>query len=225
MISLWKYCCSFFFPIKLDEKQSLHSGKLELLLVNGTKQLASENAIYSFGKRYYNYAYSFSKLPIDKFPIKKVLVLGYGLGSVTELLDQYFDELEINGVELDAEIIEWEVEHGFQKNGFQINITQANAIDWINHDNQEYDLIILDIFIDQMVPNEFESFSFLNKLKDKLNHKGLVLFNRLSYTPELKSRTLKVLEIMEEIFPNTSALNIKGNTMIIGSKHPFKRNK
>ena len=219
MISWWQHILSYFIAIRIDQKYSEYSGELDLSIVNGTIQLATENAIYSHGKRYYNYEYCFHKLDISSYPIKKVLVLGYGLGSVSELLAPYFDRLDIDGIEIDQEIIDWEVEYGFEKEQFNINITQADAINWMDKTEEKYDLILLDLFIDNIVPADFETPDFLGKLAMRLNTKGLVLFNRLSFTQSLKDQTETVFQTMKQVFPNSYQLPIKGNTMIVSSKN------
>lgn len=219
MIYWWQHILSYFIAIRIDQKYSEYSGELDLLIVNGTIQLATENAIYSYGKRYYNYGYCFHKLGISNYPIKKVLVLGYGLGSVSELLAPYFDRLDIDGIEIDKEIIDWEVEYGFEKEQFNIKITQADAINWMDKTEEKYDLILLDLFIDNTVPADFETSDFLGKLAMRLNTKGLVLFNRLSFTQSLKDQTETVFQTMKQVFPNSYQLPIKGNTMIVSSKN------
>jgi spermidine synthase len=147
------------------------------------------------------------------------LVLGYGLGSVSELLAPYFDRLDIDGIEIDQEIIDWEVEYGFEKEQFNIKITQADAINWMDKTEEKYDLILLDLFIDNTVPVDFETSEFLGKLAMRLNTKGLVLFNRLSFTQSLKDQTETVFQTMKQVFPNSYQLPIKGNTMIVSSKN------
>ena len=84
---------------------------------------------------------------------------------------------------------------------------------------EKYDLILLDLFIDNTVPADFETSDFLGKLAMRLNTKGLVLFNRLSFTQSLKDQTETVFQTMKQVFPNSYQLPIKGNTMIVSSKN------
>ncbi len=58
-----------------------------------------------------------------------------------------------------------------KKEQFNIKITQADAINWMDKTEEKYDLILLDLFIDNTVPADFETPDFLEKLAMRLNTK------------------------------------------------------
>ena len=83
--------------------------RLVTLLFNFLKknnlELCTENAVYSYGKYYYAFSEAFKKINIEKYDINNVLILGLGMGSIIEILEEYFEKLSFTGVEKDNAII------------------------------------------------------------------------------------------------------------------------
>lgn len=214
MINWFKKYISFFYPIQLESSLSSVSGQLELFLYKNQLQLTAPNAIYSWGLNYHNYATAFKKLKIQNNKIDTCLSLGYGMGSTSYILQQYFPDLECTGIEKDPIIIEWNKKYNTLSNQ---KIIQEDAFKWLlDQKDQMFDLILLDIFIDTMIPQKAEESSFFEIIKRSLNPNGMVIYNRLSNNDILQERTEEVERTFKKVFQKTESISIKGNKMLVG---------
>jgi len=89
-IPLWKKYLSYLKDVSLEQTSSPYNSYLEVLLVNGRKQLVTENAIYSFDDKYENFNQTFKLIDWKKKQGDEALVLGLGLGSVILLLEKFY---------------------------------------------------------------------------------------------------------------------------------------
>ena len=71
----WKKLLSQFVDIRIERVESQFSEVLEVIYSRGRYALRTENAIYSFEDLYHNFRESFYQIPLDDFPIQKVLLL------------------------------------------------------------------------------------------------------------------------------------------------------
>ena len=66
--------------------------------------------------------------------------------------------------------------------------------------DQNFDLILVDLYLGQEFPKEAESGDFLNNLKENLTKEGLFVFNRLNFGKHRK-RTEEFLANIKRFFP------------------------
>ena len=98
---LWKRWLSHLFVFHIESTSSEYNPHLYVSLRNGRYQLCTANAIYSFEDLYDNFADSFVQLELDKLPGKRVLILGFGLGSIPLILEKLgYTDFEFTGVEI-----------------------------------------------------------------------------------------------------------------------------
>ncbi len=113
---------------------------------------------------------------------KKILMLGLGAGSAVEILNRKCDwPIEITAVELDEDLV------GFALNEFDIGrfgnltIITADAFEWIkNAGEQQFDLIIDDIFMDDQVPAECFEEQYLGTVSKLMAPKGIYFRNMMN---------------------------------------------
>lgn len=214
-IKNWKYWWSFFQEVELEEVDSDFSDFLVVSLNKGQYQLSTSRAIYSYGKHYYNYSRIFDKYNFPINGLKKALILGYGLGSVPQILSQYYLKLEVTGVEIDPAVIYLNEKYGFEKNGIAIQVEGEDAEYFMESCNDKFDFIAIDIFIGDIIPDEFEAISFLENIKASLNGNGLVVYNRVQYTTDKKRESEYFFNnVFKKVFPDGKAHTIKGNLML-----------
>ena len=165
---------SYVIPISKKIK-SQHNGTLEINWINGRKVLDSANANYSYGNLQKALEFGLEKFNLKK--VNSILVLGMGGGSVIHSLRSKFkSEANITAIELDSEIVKIAKEE-FELGTFpNIEIVEANAMDFVKSSNQNFDLTIVDLFIDDRVPEDFYGLSFWKEVL-RITPKGQVLFN------------------------------------------------
>lgn len=173
--STFKVFLSYFWPLtrKIDTD---YNGLLFLTLFKGRKILNSKNANYSFGPLQQILEVGLSKINFTN--IESVLILGLGGGSLVYSLREKFGfDKEIHAVELDHKLIDIANQEFSLSSIKKLTIDNINAFDFAKKCSKEFDLIIVDLFIDNMVPHQFYSEEFCQNLCNMLSPKGSVLFN------------------------------------------------
>jgi cyclopropane fatty-acyl-phospholipid synthase-like methyltransferase len=225
IIPIWKRWLSYLWPISLDCIATEEHDYLLVSLVRGRLQLSTPNAIYSFEDLYVNFAEAFRKIDFSRLPEKNVLVLGLGLGSVIQLLEQeHHLDATYTAVELDEGIID--LAHQFTLCHLNAPVTvvatdgEAFLRSWVG---PRFDLIILDIFKDDKIPTYFSSSECLDNIKHLLSPGGLFLSNRLYRTPTDKKKSDTYNNAIYKIkFPNMDSLTIAGNLILINDRAYLK---
>lgn len=165
------------FGTKLAVYENGVNGKLELWLIDGKKVLNSKHANQSYDSLHRVFQKIFTKVELKKSAPKKVLLLGLGGGSVPTIL---FDELQLDcqvtAVEHDPIMIAI-ARKEFGLNRFKhLDIIESDAYKFVLHSHLTFDLIIVDLFIDNRVPEQFCEEEFNTALINLLDH-GKIIFN------------------------------------------------
>ncbi|HLS70982.1 MAG TPA: fused MFS/spermidine synthase [Chitinophagaceae bacterium] len=190
--------------------------KLKIYLKKDKKILNTKNANYSYDGLQKVLNKGLKRIPINK--INSVLILGMGAGSVVESLRNiFFYYGPILGVELDPVVIEI-AEKEFNISQFHdVEIVKADGKKFLKNHTKQYDLIIIDIFIDIKVPKRFYSQKFWKKVENRVQLNGFVLFNAgIDLTEKEIDKFLNSLPISFVYMVKTEVL--KSNTLIILQK-------
>ena len=123
-----------------------------------------------------------------------MLVLGVAGGSVIKtLVDEINFESKITGVEIDKYLITIANEYFHLDQIQNLEIIIDDAFEFVLKTEDNYDLIIIDVFQDTKMPNFlFETF-FINRICDLLQPKGFILFNTMKLNDKQKKLNAKFL--------------------------------
>jgi len=180
-----------FFPI---EKLTTDHNYLEVNRRHGHFVLDSGNVNYSFGALHEIFQKAFKKAGREVSSFQKALLLGFGAGSVSYILQNELNfKGKITGVEIDTKIVELARKY-FGLDAIQnLNIEVTDAFDFVFQDQQKYDLIVVDLFIDHIIPEKFDQKDFLNQLDRLLENDGMLLYNRMnqSFKDKLRIKTFR----------------------------------
>ena len=194
---------SYLFPIKIYEAKSSLSKAIEVTWTNGELVLDSENANYSYGSLQRILRLGLKNIGYEKIvPMKHILVLGVAGGSVIKtLVDEIKYKGKITGVEIDPEIIKIANTYFKLDEIENLEIVIDDAFEFVLKTKIKYDLIIIDIFQDTIMPNFlFETF-FINRVCSLLKSHGFILFNTMLLNESQNLRNKKyVLEFYEDQF-------------------------
>lgn len=108
----------------------------------------------------------------------RVLILGLGAGTVAKMLTKRFGPIAIDGVEIDPEVIKI-AKNYFSLNEPNINIIIADAIKFLKEARFKYDLICVDLFMSNKVPEGVETSEFFASVKNLLKEGGKVTINKI----------------------------------------------
>ncbi len=214
---LWKKALSYIKDVHIESESSLYNDQLSVLLVKGEYQLVTPEAIYSYGNKYDNYFTAFTKMGLDNYNIENVLILGLGLGSIPYMLETHFKkDYKYTAVEIDETVIHLASKYVLNYLNSEITTVCADALIYTQVDNNKYDMIAMDVFVSDYIPQEFESIAYLQQLKSALAPKGVLLFNRLYFFEKDKKNTeIYFKTVFKKVFPKARYLDINGNWILI----------
>lgn len=202
------YILSYLYPVTIEITNSLWNPLLEIVLYGGKYSLNSENTNYSFGSLHSLFKKIFRKLKLDWNGINDVLILGFGTGSITEIIDKYKRDCIIDGVEIDNKVIELGEKYFHTDLLKNVTIHHASADQFLEDCQKKYDLIIIDVYIDMRVPEELETEQFLIRVKNTLRIGGLVVFNKYVYSKTTRDQIPSLEKLYEKIFKNLKIMTI-----------------
>lgn len=212
----WQIFLSYFTDVYIERTGSELNKELDIILKEGRYQLVSANAVYSFEDKYHNFRTSFERMDWRLLNVKKVLVLGLGLGSVPQMLEKTFHKsFEYHLVEIDEVIIGLAQEFILSGLNSPMQIFHTDANVYLKVCNEKYDLIVMDIFEDNIVPAGFETRESLSMMKKLLADNGCLLYNRLNITQKDYDET-KIFydEVFMKQFPQAFFLELPTNIML-----------
>lgn len=166
---------SYIYPIT-KKVESKYNGTLEITWHNGKKHLNSKNANYSYGSLQIILKFGLQK--IDLKNCQNILILGLGGGSVIETLVSDFSyKNHITALEIDPVIIEIAKDEFNLSANKNLEIICDDALSFMNRNSRQFDLIIIDLFVDTEVPESFLNTSFWDDIISTNSEKGSILFN------------------------------------------------
>ena len=182
---------SYIWPVTIKNYSSPYSGELYIRYFLGKKVLDCKHTNYSFGGLQKVLKRALELLPFNP-DTKKILILGLGAGSVLETIrKQHSKTAHITGVEIDATILQIaHEEFGIAENPLT-KLVQEDATVFMANNTVTYDLIIIDLFIIDTIPEAALDATFLKQVVKALEPGGCLVFNTIPET--LSSETLDYL--------------------------------
>jgi len=213
----WKIWLSYLFEQHLESTSSAYNPYLSVSLVKGRYQLNTANAVYSFADLYTNFRSAFQQLEIKSQPVNDVLIFGFGLGSIPYMLERVFDcQFNYTAVEIDEEVLYLAHKYTLPDIASPIELITADAFNFAEQCETQYDLICMDVFLDDIIPEDFETLDFLADLKRMLNPQGILLYNRLSYSAGDKQKSQAFFDdAFRKIFPDAVIIDAGSNWILV----------
>ena len=174
---MFKKILSYIYNFE-KSKISLYNGKVRVILRDGKKILNTDHANYSFGSlhRIMRFALGNIILGTDE----NILLLGLGGGSVIDIVR---NDLRITNklvaVDIDPVIIEIARQEFALDSYENTEIICADAYEYIQTEAGKYGLIIIDLFIDNKVPEKFYGDIFWDHISQILMPTGQIIFNTM----------------------------------------------
>jgi SAM-dependent methyltransferase len=208
---------SYVMEVPVITVEGEYNPTLRVSLVQNRFQLSTEHAIYSFDDYYLNFSRAFKKidLPADG---AEMLLLGLGLGSVPYILEkQYNRKYHTTAVELDEAVIALASAFTFPRLSTRIEVVHADAEVYIQNVQRSFDLIVVDLFLDDVIPPYFEQKEGLQQLRKLLKPAGLILINRLYRNTSDRQKTGNFYRnTFLKVFNNGYHIEVMGNWILVG---------
>ncbi|MFZ9755528.1 MAG: spermidine synthase [Bacteroidia bacterium] len=189
----WKRLLSYAWPLVLERRKGELGHELEVLVYHGRLHLDTREVNYSFGDLHTVMKTGLDRLKLAPSDMESVLILGYGGGSVAQLLHQRFSgDMAIVGVEKDPVVLElchkWFYPYG-------VKLVQSDAGEYLAkavEQQWKYTLIVSDVFIDADGPG-WSAAEWL-QLARILAPGGRILFNSMMDGKALNQQAQWALE-------------------------------
>jgi len=177
--------------VKVDDKRSI-----KLFLYKKQFKLQYGRVLYSDGTEYFPFKMAFSKMKTRLSESENVLVLGAGIGSVGMMLHDKFPakQWQMHFVDISRPILETcsSVMDFFPN--VKGEYTQADAVAFIQKaPGKRYDLVCIDVFEEDKVPDEILSEGFLHGVKNVLKEQSAVVMNMMFENDTQKQRFEQIL--------------------------------
>jgi len=223
VVPFWKYWWSYITDVHLEMTSSDLNPQLEVLLSKGKLQLCTKNAIYSHADRYDNFKVALREVLPQLIEQPNVLVLGLGLGSIHFMLEHTFKkDAFLTAVELDEEIVrlcQEYVLHLLKRPG---QIIVGDGEEFVYNCMDEFDLICMDIFEDDVIPQAFLQIEFLESLNEILLPGGWVIYNHLGNKPEEIIAGREFFDVVfSAVFEDARIISHPTNLMLAGKRRGY----
>lgn len=186
---------SFLIPITVLKHNSSVSSSIEITWNNGQLVMDSENTNYSYGSLQRILRRGLQSIGFENIKnSNSILILGVAGGSVIKTLVNEIDfNGEITGVEIDPEIISLANTY-FKLNEIpNLTIIIEDACRFVQKTNKTFDLIVIDIFQDNSMPQFLFETVFVENTKYLLNPGGYLLFNTMIHSKSDLERNKKYI--------------------------------
>lgn len=155
---------SFLYPITIETYSSTISGLIELTYEYGSLVVNTLQANYSHGSLHQVFRSAMKQMKFTDQPTK-VLILGFGAGSIAHILiKEYKFNVEIHGVEIDPVMVEIYNKY-FKLETNQLTLYTQDVLTFLQNNQVQYDYIFVDVFDNLNVPEELLSKSFIESLQ------------------------------------------------------------
>lgn len=216
--SVFRRWLSYLWEQEIQTTSSTFNPYLEVTMSRGRYRLNTENATYSFEDLYDNYFKSFKKYQVQNHSLQKVLVLGLGLGSVPLMLDRHFGQHQTHfyGIDIDEVVVELCRQYLPQKLSKRLTTFCEDAYDFVEREKMQFDLIAVDVFLDDLTPMKFRSVDFLQNLKRLMHSNSLLFYNTMTVSTDAYHESYHFFEDrFLPVFPNAEVYHMQSNRMLV----------
>lgn len=217
-IPLFRRWLSYIWEQEIQTTSSPFNPYLQVTMSRGRFRLNTENATYSFEDLYDNYFKSFKRYNLKNRKLQNILVLGLGLGSVPVMLANQFrqEQARFLGVDIDEVVIELCRQYIPPKLSKRLTTFCEDAYNFVEKDDMKYDLIAVDVFLDDLTPMKFRSIEFLQNIKKLMRPSSLLFYNTMTVS---NNSYLQSYQFFEDrflpIFPEAEVFQMQSNRMLI----------
>ncbi len=139
-----------------------------------------------------------------------ILILGMGTGTFASQCSRYFDNLTIEGVEIDEKITQLSTKYfGLPED---IPVTTYDGRAYLNAVSGKYDIIMVDAYQDITIPFQMSSVEFFSLVEEHLNPDGVMIVNMNMRGTEDGNINEYLSDTIAAVFPYVYTIDIPGYT-------------
>ena len=160
---------------------------------------------------YYDYAMAAPYMAgVNEKDSLDILILGMGTGTYATQCERYFENTNIEGVEIDGKITE------LAKTYFElpedVAVTTYDGRAFLNVCDKKYDVIMVDAYQDITIPFQMSSVEFFTLVKDHLTEGGVMVVNMNMRSSTEGNINQYLADTISSVFPNVYTADVRGST-------------
>ncbi len=148
--------------------------------------------------------------------VNSLLMIGLAAGTVPQQFTEAYGPIDIEGVEIDPEIVEVGREY-FDMNEPNLNVIVADGRYYLEETDNSYSVIGIDAYRQPYIPFHLTTVEFFEAVEDHLDESGAVVVNAGRTDDDF--RLVEVIAAtMDEVFDDVYLIDVEdfNNTMVIG---------
>ncbi len=160
---------------------------------------------------YYDYALAAPVMAeIQQKEKPEILILGMGTGTFAMQCRNYFEEAEIEGVEIDQKITNLAQEYFELPEDIKVATYDGRA--YLGAVDKKYDVIMVDAYQDITIPFQMSSKEFFTMVKDHLTEDGIMVVNMNMHTEQEGNINQYLSDTIASVFDEVYTADVSGST-------------
>ena len=139
-----------------------------------------------------------------------VLILGMGTGTYATQCERYFDNISMEGVEIDEKITDLAVKYFELPEDVPVTTYDGRA--YLNAIDRTYDVIMVDAYQDITIPFQMSSVEFFTLVKNHLKSDGVMVVNMNMRGQKEGNITEYLSDTIANVFDKVYTVDVPGST-------------
>lgn len=157
---------------------------------------------------YYDYAMAAPLMTENEK--KDILILGMGTGTYAKQCLTYFDNVTVEGVEIDDKIID--LAYDYFELPENVKVTEYDGRAFLNVCDKKYDVIMVDAYQDITIPFQMSSREFFGLVKGCLKENGVMVVNMNMRSKNSDGINYWLSDTIADVFPNVYSVDVSRST-------------
>lgn len=180
-----------------------------------TNVLFGVQSVYNKDKNltgmYYDYAMAAPYMAgVREKETMKVLCLGMGTGTYATQCMRYFDNLELEGVEIDRKITDLAEKYFALPE--DVRVTTCDGRAYLNTAKEKYDVILVDAYQDITIPFQMSSMEFFDLVRRHLTPDGVMVVNMNMRGTQEGNMNQYLSDTIAGVFDEVYTIDVEGYT-------------
>ena len=159
---------------------------------------------------YYDYAMAAPLMSGTDSEQKDILVLGMGTGTYASQCLKYFDNVTVEGVEIDEKITD--LAHKYFRLSDDVKVTSYDGRAFLNVCEKKYDVIMVDAYQDITIPFQMSSAEFFHLVKNCLKENGVMVVNMNMKSDSKDGINSWLSDTISSVFSTVYTVDVDGST-------------